>query len=368
MHSTTKFGILSDIDSTHYTEFKTNVLENYPYKKLVKLNEFDLIDTSNLYHKGTKQTFGFTQNVFIDFLKIMKIPQATTINFNNSIGDTNTIKLLNTLRKAMSLQRNKEYAFLIDKQTNTITSITQTRELLPQNIIFDFLENNSQGLQLDLLTFDEERGEVSINCRTDFEVCIPEISNVENYLAGVSLNLSPNGFSADSYLLRVLCTNGLIAKTAQKKSILKKLEKNSWDNFVSKFNDMKSKNFMDNKIFDKIKTANTTAASLQELRKVVNILDEHIPTRETSKIVDFETTYSKFSDKGFDVDKMLVATAQRYRTDITVKTLVDTLTDVSSHSDLYKLSTRAVNKLQGAASELLLKDVYDTMRIEVQIF
>lgn len=369
MITTTNYGKISNITNDVYLDFKKTVIEKYPYKMTLSFSDIELLDIDKIVIKSLKKDFELNISAVKDLLKILKINHEVVNNFEKNLGFNNTISLLNAVRKSMGLNTKIKYTFYISKDDNTISRISDESFFVPQNCIFDFFERDMNKMQIDNLTFDKSNGYVSIKCRKNNVISLKEISNLEDYIPGAEISLSSHGLFTNEYLLRVICSNGMSQKIDGNSTKLKGLSKKDWLNFTKSFYEL---DINGGSILNRIKDANNTSMSLNELNNVLKQInkdgDSRLCTILNTKL-NYTHTLEKFIDNDIYPSNLKPQVAKNYKTDIKIKDMVDTLTDLGTHPQDYGITTVSDTiLLNRVATELLFKPVFDVKCLVNQIF
>jgi hypothetical protein len=368
MITTTSFGEMSKISNTDYLEFKQNVFENYPIKKEFYIRDFKIENIKTLYHVPTKSELKLSDNAFSNLLKIFKLSYEQETFFVDKLGTANTTKLLEVLRKAIS-KNNTSYYFYIDKNNKEITAISVKKaELITKDTFFEYFEKVSSNYDINQMYFNVD-GDLSISVRTNNEFVLNEISNDEIYKTGIEFNLSNTNFLVNSYLVRLICANGLTQNIDKSQIKLKENTMKGWQEFNSEFFETKKRNFVNDQIKKRIVIASKTKASLDELLKSVKQLDTvGIDEKLINEYLPLQDTFKTFNAAKIDITKLKVRQKQNYATSVTVKELVDVLTDVGSHNPTGTKNHHGLRETLKFSGNLMFKPILDTQYLVKQLY
>lgn len=347
------YGQPRKISNDSFEVFKKTTIEQHPYSQKFRLSDFEILGFDTILHKPTKCQLILTKKATEDLLSFFKMTSKQTAFLQETIGEQNTVKFVETLRKLFKEGSDRQFAFLINKSNNQILRISKYTADINIATYFDVLDRFVQSNNIDSVLSIPKEGIVVVNTLASKDFLLKEISVDESYKSGASFAFYNNQIISGTYLLRMICTNGLYENIEQNTTnVLRANTKTDWQNFYSNYQNMKSNNFVDTSLFERIVTAHKTTASLNELVKFSKLVKKSINLLEIQDKIEIDSVLKTFDDSAMlELD---TKRQQHIRTPFTVKELVDTLTDISTHTD-YKIDATSRKQMNDYAMQLITK-------------
>lgn len=347
------YGQPRKISNDSFEVFKKTTIEQHPYSQKFRLSDFEILGFDTILHKPTKCQLILTKKATEDLLSFFKMTSKQTAFLQETIGEQNTVKFVETLRKLFKEGSDRQFAFLINKSNNQILRISKYTADINIATYFDVLDRFVQSNNIDSVLSIPKEGIVVVNTLASKDFLLKEISVDERYKSGASFAFYNNQIISGTYLLRMICTNGLYENIEQNTTnVLRANTKTDWQNFYSNYQNMKSNNFVDTSLFERIVTAHKTTASLNELVKFSKLVKKSINLLEIQDKIEIDSVLKTFDDSAMlELD---TKRQQHIRTPFTVKELVDTLTDISTHTD-YKIDATSRKQMNDYAMQLITK-------------
>jgi len=164
------------------------------------------------------------------------------------------------------------------------------------------------------------------NPKAEFEVL--GLSN-EVFTGGVTFRNSPlKGFEVMPYVNRQWCTNGLTTALAQESYQLHSLDNKNMESFFENMQELRRNNYAPEGFAERVRQANDTPASMQEMRFAHGLIEKHAGER-AEQWVPLQENLNEYNKAGFEMmtnDQMKMAKSNQ-----SVWSVINGVTHFSSH-------------------------------------
>ena len=342
----------------------------------ISLNDVD-VTTDGIQIQGQK--LPAESGIQKQFLKAIKINPSFISKFGKLLDEQSAANLANVLKTAVQAKsKNGETITVIgDANTKQITNILPAnQDFIPSTLSLELFEKtiNSAKMpeKLEVVNFTPyPNGGFAINVRHGDTINLrdnrEQVVKGEDYNPGFTFKSSPlNGISVESYVERLVCTNGLIAPVKKGDFSIKALEEGAIVKFFQSFMQLAQNNFVSAGLEDKIMKAMKSHASVQEIITARNIIemnsDLKLETELYNFLPEFTSVTKMLANRGYDYTKCTEAQLKNCPTKYKLWDVVNRVTDFGSHD--YGYNTNFAN-VQTRIGHLLARDVYDTDNVLV---
>lgn len=345
-----------------FTAFKTASLENEPLTREVLLSDIQIASENSILYRGKE--FKCTEQAINDIAEIVGVPKTFASSFGKSFGNAGKQKLVE-LQKSARIASGKGITITLaaNKVFGIIERVYKGSQILPYATYFDTFEKLMNNHKLDIVDFGQTPTGVFISTKSvEDEFKVGNFGN-ETFHPGFTLtnNLS-NGLVLDSYLYRLICTNGMVGQSFGH-SI--KYNPESMSDFFKSLIEFKSSGLIPLGFKDKVTQAIHTKASYAEVHSAAKIItnNSNLTMDLVDRFVPVNDIRRKFALKGADTTKWNAAQEKNAITNVTVWDVVNGLTDFASHD--YGFDVKESNRLsmQKQAGDLLGKPAFDTQNL-----
>ena len=350
----------------NYEDFKNNAVKNEPLAYKCSLTNIEIVDENHIKVKGF--TLPCNPNVLKDFGKILKAPQSFLKDFEISFGKDGKLKFINFLKDAVSLNRNKIISIIGDRQSKRILGIS-SGEFMPYEVYFRIFEElmNKHEFEIKDMIFDNNR--VAINAilrKSQFNV--GSFEN-ESFFPGFTFrNDLEKGTTLDSYIYRLVCSNGMIAPDHNDPisfGLNGTLGSPTAEDFFRRIDKLSKNGLIPDSFQDNVVRAMKTKASFAEVKSAANQI---IKTSERSKefidsFIPVNSIKNQLYAKNIELSSLSTKQEQSIVTNITIWDLINGITNFASHDYGYDVAPNNKIGLQIHANAILTKKTFDTENI-----
>jgi hypothetical protein len=257
------------VTTREYTAFREECIAKQPIRKTILLSDLKFHTMDAVDYKGV--TLGINRTALKQLVKIVGFSVSGTEDIKGAIGEEGSINILNALKNVVSSAKGNEIIICVspDRVITTVTKSGTKSSLISTSTYFDLMERiiDRHGLDVTGTTFNPANGNVYIEAlanKENREFQIGDISD-EVFNSGISLSLTADGISADPFLHRLVCTNGMVTRQFEESFKLNSTEPRVWEEFYKHLERIEGNGFVPQKFSEKVKEAINTPASLYEM-------------------------------------------------------------------------------------------------------
>ena len=335
-----------------------------PIRKELSLSEFQIEGNDKIVIDG--QPIKISPQAFAKLLKRLRIPPAFATRFLEDFGEDGLKQLMTMLKGSKSSKNDTRVTLLANPRTMVIDDILPAGTAAISNEAFiDFTTGIIDKYDLKPTQFGtDELGGVVINTINDRNMFEIEGMKDENFYGGVTFsNVPGEGLVVSPFLERLICTNGMTSRMHEDTYKLSSLDPETVNEFNSSMADLASIGFQPMGLFNNVRKASMTQASLSEAYYAVNLLMQLSPKTVTYDNMQryiptyrMEKAYEDYSNPVREMKKNQLRTANA---GMTVYDVVNGMTNFASNDQNPLLNDFARAHIMKAAGKLLNKSSYD---------
>lgn len=336
-----------------YSEFKKEAIQNYPLFKTVPAGNLNYVDNDVLECDGLQMSF--SQAAVNKMGRILKIPALGPNAFAKLESKELRLGLKNEILKDYG--KDKSITLLANRIQGRVTQVLE-KEIVSPDAYFDNFERimNSDKFSIKEMNFDEY-GLPSISVVGDKTLNFNN-SAAEDFNTGLTFAHNNEGdLSLMSYLFRIICSNGMIAKDLENDFVFDS------NDFYNKIVSLKNNNYISPKLNDYFLRAMTNKASLQEVKDagklILNRTLQGINYSEIEQWNQYEKLNKVYRDR-YNVGGFNEMQRKQILTDVSLWDLVNGITDFASHDYGYKVNR---TDLQIEAYGFLMRNKIDALNV-----
>lgn len=339
-------------------------IKRQPLRKQVSLGEVKLVNKETLEVGGTE--IAMTPGAFKDFIETLRIPKAFLNRFANSFGEDGSNQLMNRLRTAIASDSGGDVVLTVDPSSKQITAIRHPNHVGITNEGFlGLIQQNIDRYDLQVSDFSVgPDGGLAINAiAPNAFLQVPGMKK-EVFSTGVSfINSARGGTEVSPFLMRLVCTNGMMSRSFAEHYQLKGLDKEHVERFNEHMLALQSNGFQPQGISDKVIKADMTPASLAEMQSAASAImsNSKIEWKELQRYVPLQATSDTFNRHGMDTSRFTRLQQKNAQTGTSLWSLVNGLTNFASNgSKAYFDDEIQRSRIMVGAGNLFARDTYDT--------
>lgn len=355
-----RFGELPVLSQNQYNRFKSHVLNNKPITGVLDFSKINFEDSGKISYVGEG---GKSTLLNVTDSAITKLVGELGINNKFSPGQKQTRSLILNVLK--TFKTNAKMNFVMNESGEIHTITKSASKLVPYETFFNLFEramNSSNELEMNSLSFDEGNSSLMLNIRSTHQLDAGGSSEIFN--TGITFENRMKGFGVSPFLLRLVCTNGMVSSAPDHCFRTNSLDQISVPLYLNYMDKLRNNNFIPTGFTEKWKSANSTQASLAEVLQTRNLIKSNVEDSDMDIFIPgFFDVMEKFTHAYGDCELLDNDTQKMLRTPIMVSDCVNAITDAGSHN-----GAENVRKLQVAGGNMLNKTTFDTAKILTQLF
>lgn len=348
---------------SQFSTFKKEALSSEPLMRQANLADIQILNEKEIIYLGRKMQC--TENAINDFAKAVGMPTSFGNSINNAFGSTAKQRVVELQKAARVIAgKNPTVTLIANKKLGVIERILSSSSILPYEMYFDVFERMMNGANMDITDFgSSDHGGIFVSTTSrDNEFSVGKFKD-ENFHPGLTFsNDIRTGAHVDSFINRLVCTNGMVAKGFSE-SILYNPE--SMNEFFEKILVLKNAGFLPNEFKAKVTSAIATRASFSEVKSAAKLITESskLTTEFVDRFVPYNDIRRKFTAKGCEVTGWNEQQARNAITNVSVWDVVNGITDFASHDYGFEISAANRLSLQVKAGAMLARTSFDTQNL-----
>lgn len=327
-----------------FKKFKAKVNNLNLVTKTISYSDIDIISMDEILIKNVPFKL-YDKNVIRGFLKGLGLNKSVFDSFNSQLKDDSKRLqyLLNNIKKTLVYNEKNTVNVVINEKSLKVVGFksSKSKNVLSNNgalILLEQTMNNNPGLSIVNGSIDNGGNMMvtTIDKNNQFEI---EGMKDEVFKTGLSFINSPIETSVSSFNERLICTNGMTT-TSKEMSIHIRNVKNGVVHFVDNVRNYTTGNNFNSKFSDQVKLLSNSVASYRELSRASAILEKlGMNTTEINNNIGHVDFLNEYARKvGSSVSNLDITRQKQVKTHIDKWSLVNILTDISSHTKRFDLN------------------------------
>ena len=347
-----------------FIERSTQASNLKPIRKELNLSEFQIEGQDKIVIDG--QPIKISAKAFAKLLKRLRIPPAFANRFTEQFGEDGLKQLMQMLKASKSDKNDTTVVLLANPKTMVIDDILPAGTAAISNELFvDFASGIIDRYDLKPTQFGcDDLGGVVINTVNDKNMFNIDGLKDENFYGGVTFsNIPGEGLVVSPFLERLLCSNGMTSRIHEDTYKLNNLEPEVITQFNDSMADLASIGFRPMGLFNNVRKASMTQASLSEVYGAMSTMMGVAPKEMTNDylqrylpIYRIEKAYEDYSAPVHELNKKQLRTAD---SGMTIWDAVNGMTNFASNDNNPLLGDFGRADIMKAAGKLLNKSSYD---------
>lgn len=303
-------------------------------RRTLPFRDITMIDEKTIEYKGTR--ISITKQAFKSLLGLVGMSQTFADKFSKLFNPETKAQFINTMKNAMASNsgRLSNVTLVLNPVTKAVILFGKEDKLQISNeqminVAENMISDSSMGVSR--WTTDPATGIITIdahNPKAEFEVL--GLSD-EVFTGGVTFRNSPlKGFEVMPYVNRQWCTNGLTTALAKESYQLHSLDNKNMESFFESMQDLRRNNYAPEGFADRVRQANNTPASLNEMEYAHNLINKYAGER-TEQWIPLQENLNEYNKAGFEM--MTNNQKKQAKTNQSVWSVINGVTHFSSHGN-----------------------------------
>jgi hypothetical protein len=324
---------ITTLSSPIIAQRKQETLNAQSIRKTVAFRDINLVDDKTIEYQGKR--IGITNGCFKSLLKLIGMSNQFAANFESLFNAEAKATFINRIKDAMASNsgRLSEVTLVLSPYNKTIIGITKKpTDLISNDQFLNVAERIIDQSNFDVTNWsvDPTSGIIQINAFNPKATFGVQGLNDEVFTGGVTFRNSPlQGFQVLPYVNRLWCSNGMTTSLAEESYTLNSLDNKTMETFFQQLSDLRKNNYAPTAFADKVRIANSTPASISEMRTAYNQIDKLVEG-QAERWVPLNENLSRYAKAGFEnlnADQMKAA-----KSNTSVWDVVNGLTHFATHA------------------------------------
>lgn len=323
---------IQTLSSTVLEQSKQESINAQSLRRTLPFRDITLIDEKTIEYRGTR--IAITSQAFKSLLSLVGMSQTFANKFAKLFNAEAKAQFINTMKNAMASNsgRLSNVTLVLNPQSKAVILFTKEDKMQISNdqminIAENMISDSSMGVSR--WTTDPTTGIITIdahNPKAEFEVL--GLSD-EVFTGGVTFRNSPlRGFEVMPYVNRQWCTNGLTTALANESYQLHSLSNTNMEHFFESMQNLRRNNYAPEGFADRVRQANNTPASIQEMQFAHGLIEKHAGER-AENWVPLQENLNEYNKAGFE--NMTSDQKKMAKTNQSVWSVINGVTHFSSH-------------------------------------
>lgn len=356
--------------SSGYDEVKAKALAKPLLRILVRLSELKIVGDGVVSYAGNM--LHFTEAAFLSLAQLVGTPISFQKRVHGLMGDSAKLNLLNVMREAMSLRKDRRLMLIGNPDTLQIVAVVkEDAVMLTAGSFFDLVEGivTKYNLNVRACSIDDV-GTVNIRTTSPNAETISGLPSKykenEEFLPGLSFqNGIVSGTELNPFTYRMVCTNGMIAERKSQGAKLVGFDSKELREFYEHVRLLASNNFVPFNYNQNVVRAIQTNASMEELgfayKTMFRSCENEVDKRLINAFLPYEECVAKYKKMNIHIEELTQQHRRNAKTNVPMWDVVNALTNFATHQhDGIDLSEASRAVLQTNAGDLLGRERYDT--------
>lgn len=353
---------MSQKTQKEFANFKEIAMANEPLMRQANLSDISIIDDKTIQFNG--RNFTASDAAINDFSKIVGVQKTLINNVGTAFGKGTSQRIVDIQKAAKLIHgKNAVITLVADKKFGTITRILSGGSLLPYQNYFEVFERMMNGTNMDIVDFGSGANGLHISTVSRKDEFSVGKKKDEVFHPGFTFkNDMSTGAGLDSFLNRLICTNGMVGRGFAETV---NYNPESINEFFTHIQTLKTSGFMPAAFNTKVASAINTRASYAEVKSAANLITggSKLEKQFVDKFVPYNDIRRKFAAKGVDTLGWNPQQMQNAITDISVWDVINGITDFASHDYGFEVTADNKLKMQVAAGSMLSREKFDTQNL-----
>jgi len=346
------------ISNKEYQEKKSMALSEkiVPLRNIVNVGSLKVGNGDQIYLDDVP--LQFSNNGIMDLAKQIGIPPTFVTKCEKTGGTEFRNQLINAISALLGGRGNKKVMLIASPHLGTITDVkSENFKYISNEGLFKVLEgtlNNHKDLHLSDM-FVDQRGRVQVTVLNDKQPF--HFGKDEDFFAGLGFDNNPkDGTSISQFMLRQICTNGMMTKGDFK--MVSGYDDEAIKGLYESIAKSAKYNFLPEAFQQRMQRAQKTDASFAELQLALSWMPNNMRVRE--QFIPVSYILQDLKSRSVDVAKLNEPQKKNCRVDMKVWDLINVMTDYASHDYGHGMIRNDSREMQKDAARLLYKGAFDT--------
>lgn len=353
----------------NFSDFREEALDQQPLLYNTNLSSIQVDSDESVSVDG--KTLPMDKSGFNDLRSIAGVPKRFSRRADSRIGEGTSTRLVEAMRSGLANESDDPVSVAIDRSEETVVGINDdVGQMISLEGYFDLTERilDKYGLEIDDTVIGTD-GTVRMSMiKNDQQINLDGFGDAledESFKAGISIASRLGQVEFESYLYRLICTNGMVGEFWGDEMEIGSLDRQEVFDFFDKVDRIANNGFLPEEFGNAIDRASRTYASLRELeqlqRPIRRNYDGDNPD-EVDRFIPLNRVRASYRNDGTEPTDLTERQKRNAVTPVTVWEAINGLTRFASHdytSDGFNVSDLTQSRLMIKAGRTLESNRFD---------
>ena len=354
---------------TDFADFREDAIESQPLMYETTLSNVS-VDSGEAVDVDGK-TLPMDTSGFEDLRSIAGVPKRFSRRADDRIGEGTSTRLVEAMRSGLAQEDDTPVSVAIDRSEETVVGLNDDiGQMISMEGYFDLAERIIDRYDLDIDdTVIGTDGTVRMSLKKDDRQInlngFGEALEDESFKAGISIASRLGQVEFESYLYRLICTNGMVGEFWGDDMEINSLDREEVFDFFDQVDQVADNGFLPQNFGEAVSRASETYASLKELESL------HEPIRrnydgdnpeQPDRFIPLNRVRAEYRNDGTEPTELTERQKRNAVTPVTVWEAVNGLTRFASHdytSDGFNVSDLTQSRLMIKAGRMMENNRFD---------
>jgi len=352
-----------------FSDFRDAALEQQPL--LYDTNLSDIRVGSDEAVEVDGKTLPLDDSGLDDLRSIAGVPKRFSRRADKRIGEGTSTQLVEAMRNGLAQEDDTPVTVAIDRSEQSVVGLNDdVGQMISMEGYFDLAERIIERYNLDIEdTVIGTDGTVRASLKkSDRQINLDGFGDAlddETFKAGLSIATRLGQVQFESYLYRMICTNGMIGEFWGDDMEINSLETDAVFELFDQIDQVADNGFLPEAFGESVSRANGTYASLRELEDIHASIGRHYDgdnPEQVERFVPLRGVRSEYRNDGIEPSDLTERQKRNAVTPVKLWDAINGLTRFASHdftSDGFNVSDVEQSRLMVKAGGLLERDRFD---------
>lgn len=352
-----------------FATFREEALDQQPLLYETNLSNVQVDSDESAVVDG--KTLPMDRSGFDDLRSIAGVPKRFSRRADDRLGEGTSTKLVEAMRSGLADEDDSPVSVAIDRSNERVVGFNDdVGQMISMEGYFDLAERiiDRYGLDIDDTVIGTD-GTVRMSLKKDDRQInldgFGDALDDETFKAGISIASRLGQVEFESYLYRLICTNGMIGEFWGDDMEINSLDRDTVFEFFDQVDQVADNGFLPEQFGEAVSRANETYASLRELESL------HAPIRrayegdnpeQPDRFIPLQAVRAEYRNDGIEPTELTERQKRNAVTPVTVWDAINGLTRFASHdytSDGFNVSDITQSRLMVEAGRTLEQNRFD---------
>jgi len=322
-----------------YSTFKKEAIENEPIFYETSMSDISIPNVNTLNIEG--KDFRLSRDGIESLRKLVKLPERFSRKLSRYISDDAPAEMMEAFRRGITRNNNKDVIIGINSSNEEIDAVTTKFNRVSRGGYFDLIERVVDQYDLDITGFSEEGNTLRVQTEKKGQQYDFKKYEDEVFRAGPSFVSDLGSLEIHSFMLRLICTNGMVGMR-EDQDFQASLNREDMTDFFEYIHELSENHFIPEGFRENLDRAKQNRASLREVENISKTIASHFQGEKEElydrieNFIPYYTIRDQYREAGEQPEEMSITQKKNAPTPVTAWEVANALTRFASHDQTDK--------------------------------